>query len=320
MNLMMRRRALLKINNAQKDYSTKYLTFEALEDAITFQFTKAGLSYSLDNGNSWTELSANTNTPAINVGNTISFKGELTPISDSGIGKFSSTGKYNAMGNIMSLLFGDDFEDKTDLTGKDWAFCLLFDNSYGLVNAENMILPAITLIDMCYQNMFKNCRSLVTVPELPAMRLDNSCYAGMFDGCTSLTIAPKLPATTLAGTCYAGMFYNCTGLTTAPELPATTLADVCYMYMFLGCTSLTKAPELPAKTLRISCYNGMFSGCTNLNYIKAMFTTTPSTSYTPSWVQGVASTGTFVKNSAATWNVTGPNGIPSGWTVETASE
>ena len=50
-----------------------------------------------------------------------------------------------------------------------------------------------------------------------------------------------------------------------------------------------------------------------------MFTTTPSSTYTQNWVSGVASTGTFVKNSAATWDVTGTSGIPSGWTVETAS-
>lgn len=49
-----------------------------------------------------------------------------------------------------------------------------------------------------------------------------------------------------------------------------------------------------------------------------MFTTTPSISYTANWVKGVSSTGTFVKNSTAIWNVTGVNGIPSGWTVETA--
>jgi hypothetical protein len=49
-----------------------------------------------------------------------------------------------------------------------------------------------------------------------------------------------------------------------------------------------------------------------------MFTTTPSTSYTNNWVDGVASTGTFVKNRAATWDVGGVNGIPTGWTVETA--
>lgn len=64
----------------------------------------------------------------------------------------------------------------------------------------------------------------------------------------------------------------------------------------------------------------MFYGCTSLNYIKAMFTTTPSTTYTQNWVQNVSATGTFVKNSAAQWNVSGVHGIPDNWTVETASE
>jgi hypothetical protein len=89
--------------------------------------------------------------------------------------------------------------------------------------------------------------------------------------------------------------------------------------MFNGCTSLTTAPELPATTLVNSCYEYMFEGCSNLNYIKAMFTTEPSSSYTTNWVNGVAASGTFVKNSAATWNVTGADGIPTGWTVQTAS-
>ena len=142
----------------------------------------------------------------------------------------------------------------------------------------------------------------------------------MFYGCTSLTTAPTLPATTLAQYCYQYMFYGCTSLTTAPVLPATTLASSCYSYMFRGCTSLTTAPELPATTLESSCYNYMFYGCTSLNYIKAMFTTTPSTTYTRSWVTRVASSGTFVKNNAATWDVTGVNGVPNGWTVQTASK
>ena len=89
--------------------------------------------------------------------------------------------------------------------------------------------------------------------------------------------------------------------------------------MFHGCTALTTAPVLPAKTLANNCYAGMFWNCSNLNYIKAMFTTTPSSTYTSGWVSGVAATGTFVKNRAATWNVTGNNGVPTGWTVQTAS-
>lgn len=127
-----------------------------------------------------------------------------------------------------------------------------------------------------------------------------------------------LPAITLADSCYCYMFSNCTGLTSAPKLPATTLISDCYKYMFSGCTGLTVAPILPATTLVIGCYCGMFFGCTNLSYIKAMFTTTPENSYTRDWVTDVKATGTFVKNSAATWNVTGDNGVPTGWTVETA--
>ena len=51
-----------------------------------------------------------------------------------------------------------------------------------------------------------------------------------------------------------------------------------------------------------------------------MFTTTPTTTYTLNWVSGVNSTGTFVKNSSAQWDVTGANGVPTGWTIQTANE
>ena len=183
-------------------------------------------------------------------------------------------------------------------------------------------LPATTLAEGCYQYMFNGCTSLTTAPELPATTLADSCYYLMFADCTSLTTAPsELPATTLADYCYFSMFGGCTSLTTAPsELPATTLAEDCYGSMFYGCTSLTTAPQLPATTLVSGCYSSMFEGCSSLNYIKAMFTTTPDATYTGDWVFGVSSNGTFVKNSAATWNVTGVNGIPNGWTVVPASE
>jgi hypothetical protein len=101
----------------------------------------------------------------------------------------------------------------------------------------------------------------------------------------------------------------------APELPATTLADNCYELMFSGCTLLTTAPELPALELVSDCYNSMFAGCTNLNYINANFITTPGNDYTYDWVKNVSPTGTFVKNTSATWNVRGNNGVPSGWVI-----
>ena len=113
------------------------------------------------------------------------------------------------------------------------------------------------------------------------------------------------------------MFSDCTSLTAAPALPTTTLADSCYDGMFYGCTSLETAPELPATTLAYSCYFRMFNGCSKLNYVKAMFTTIPNDTLS-NWLSGVSTTGTFVKNAAATWT-NEQAGIPSGWTVQTAS-
>jgi len=143
----------------------------------------------------------------------------------------------------------------------------------------------------------------------------------MFKDCSALVDASMITLKGCYGrNCYTDMFHGCINLTKPPKLTATTLQNNCYSMMFYGCTSLATAPELPATTLVNSCYTSMFSGCSKLNYIKALFTTTPSDSYTLNWVNGVASTGKFVKNNEATWDVTGTNGIPSGWTVITELE
>lgn len=118
--------------------------------------------------------------------------------------------------------------------------------------------------------------------------------------------------------CFRDLFNNCTTIVEVDNiLPATTLAGYCYYRMFAGCTSLVNAPELPATTLAGSCYYRMFYGCTNLNYIKMLATDISASNCLTNWVDGVASSGTFVKNKNATWNVTGDSGVPSGWTIQT---
>lgn len=198
----------------------------------------------------------------------------------------------------------------------NYCYYYMFDDCTNLTTSPT--LPATTLASYCYRRMFNGCTILATSPTLPATTLASYCYYEMFYGCTNLTQAPVLPATTLVDSCYGYMFYGCTNLTQAPVLPAMTLAYSCYSNMFRQCTNLTQAPVLPARTLVDKCYWYMFQGCTKLNYIKAMFTTTPSSSYTYNWVAGVASSGQFIKSFQATWDVTGKSGIPSGWTITTA--
>ena len=129
---------------------------------------------------------------------------------------------------------------------------------------------------------------------------------------------PILSGTGLNNYCYANMFSDCTSLTGITDLPATTMKTGCYMGMFSGCTSLETAPVLSATNLVASSYTSMFDGDENLSYIKCLATGITAADCTTNWVRGVADSGTFVKKaSMATWT-TGDNGIPVGWTVDSA--
>lgn len=233
----------------------------------------------------------------------------------------SNSARCVLSGNINSLVHGDNFANAT--TMPDYAlYNAFYDSSLHFsgcyTDISNLRLPATTVGKYAYYHLFYGSH-ITSASELPATTLGERCYYGMFGSCTSLVQAPDLPATSLASYCYASMFNGCTSLEQAPALPATTLEANCYRQMFRDCSKLAQAPVLPATTLVSNCYYQLFYHCRNLNYIKAMFTTTPSTTYCNNWVNGVKSTGTFVKNSAASWNVTGNSGVPSGWTVQTSN-
>ena len=53
---------------------------------------------------------------------------------------------------------------------------------------------------------------MIRAPKLPATTLADECYTNMFMGCTNLTEAPELPATKLEKWCYVGMFFECPNL------------------------------------------------------------------------------------------------------------
>lgn len=279
------------LHYTKKKFDDEYLTFEALESG-TFTLTinsgvttgdVVSVSYSLDNGETWTTTNnvqgqkVTITTPTVNAGDEVLWKGNANRMANNiysySVSTFSSTANFNARGNIMSLLYGDEFKDKNSLSGKNYCFCYLFNINTKIINGKNISLPATTLAQYCYHNMFRGT-SLTVTPELPATTLAQSCYYSMFYGCKNLTTAPKLTATTLAQNCYYEMFSNCTSITTPPELPATTLAIYCYSAMFYGCTSLTIAPELPATTLAQNCYQYMFDGCTSLTVAPELPATT----------------------------------------------
>lgn len=239
------------------DYSKEYLTIESLEDNNVISWMAGGIggggitaktiSASTDDGVTWTAYTSSTGNgttiATLNAGDKLIIKGENTAYGHNSINKFGSTGQFNVYGNIMSMISGDSFDGATTLT-EGMTFQGLFEVCTGLTSAEHLILPATTLVDTCYGNMFQ--------------------------GCTNLTTAPVLPATTLARYCYIWMFENCTSLTKAPELPATTLRNHCYYRMFQGCTSLNYVKCLATDISAIYCTDGwVYSVASSGTFVKA---------------------------------------------------
>lgn len=179
------------------NYSQQYLTIEALTDGVinwcsnNNTTTYRTIEYSKNEGE-WTSITSSQNGTNISVvaGDKLRFKGNYDTYSSSSarfgmFGDGKTTAEYNVYGNIMSLVYGDNFIGQTVLTGT-YTFRGMFCNTNVIKDASNLILPATTLSNYCYYGMFYNCRSLTTAPDLPATTLVTNCYRQMFQYCTSL--------------------------------------------------------------------------------------------------------------------------------------
>ena len=148
-------------------------------------------------------------------------------------------------GNLMSLVNSTEFATVTTLTANNTFFDLFDTNAHLLSHpTKDVVLPATTLTEGCYSNLFYKCSALTKAPVLPATTMANKCYERMFQSCTSLAVAPELPAMVMADYCYSYMFYGCYGLKAAPVLPATTMAPYCYNNMFGFCKELAETPGI----------------------------------------------------------------------------
>ena len=180
-----------EVVNKTFDFENEYLQIsnnEGVASTPQIWFSKPGLMYSWDLGYTWRDhWSDITGMPQ---SDTVMFKATGLTAEDStsetpGIGTFS-TGSYRVKvrGNIMSLVYGDDFRGKTQM--QDHQFETLFKNIKNLTKAEDLILPSTTLTDSCYKDMFNGCSGLTTAPSLNASTLEDRCYESMFSGCSSL--------------------------------------------------------------------------------------------------------------------------------------
>ena len=221
-------------------------------------------------------------------------------------------------GNVMSLIYWDDFESRTTLT-ESYCFEELFFYCEQLVNHPfyDIVLPATQLTEGAYSAMFEYCESMERAPDLPATNAPSKCYESMFEGCKSLVKVPSvLSAESLGTRSYADMFYGCSSLKEAPEIKAKSLSMASLLGMFGYCELLEIAPAINVSYIPNDGMYFMFLGCTNLKYIECMATSFGNSYSTKMFTKNAGQgKGTFVKAASMTSWPIGEDGIPVGWTV-----
>ena len=202
----------------EPDYSQIPLTFEIISggtiaweryggastDSKTIQYKK--------NDGEWTSITSNTgNTkPYVNVvpGDIVVFKGNNNSYCYSpAYNKFSGSATFKAYGNILSLIYGDNYQTETELPSGNTVntlhnFDSLFWKNSGITDASNIIMPQNTK-NTCYHRMFEDCTNLEKAPTLPASQLEPYAYKYMFANCKKLSYVKCLATNMTASDCIA---------------------------------------------------------------------------------------------------------------------
>ena len=222
------------------DYSLDYFTIESLEDNNEIKFymyssyaPAVTIQWSINNGTTWNSYTSSTSTnpfTTLNTGDKLIIKGNNTQYASADTNNYSnrmlSTKTINMYGNIMSLLYGDNFVGQTILPA-DYTFCRLF-SAGKMVDTSNLILPATTITRSCYRSLLDNNSTLIYTPKiLPATTLAQKCYTNMFNKAYNIITSPILPALTLAQECYGGLFYYCSKLDNITCLATNISASQC---------------------------------------------------------------------------------------------
>lgn len=210
-----------------------YFCFTALEDsAITWSTVttpssdgttsptydeEIHLQYSKD-GKTWTEWNntRESRRVSINKGSKLYVKGVNSTLSYSynkyfvfqNFDDFGNSGSMKVSGNIMSLIYGEDFEDKTVISER-YCFSRLFRDLNSCITEVDLTLPALILSESCYSQLLAlNAMVKKIKLTLPAVQLVKNCYRQMIfcDGVPKYIDVTILAEDTSATNCMYNMF------------------------------------------------------------------------------------------------------------------
>ena len=293
---------------------TQYMTIESLEDGTTVYLFKrtnpliernVNLEYSLDNGETWNTYTLpgtgeNGESITINLGEKLLFKGD----NPEGFNEcyynnkyinnlayyFLGTGKYKVSGNVMSLIYKDNFIDKNNTPNKG-CFSRLFQGNTALIEVYNLCLPEPTndgYEDYC---IFIGCTNLqkVTLDYFPKS-LQSFCYNSsnqtlefnindsknvtdmrwMFNQCTNLESIGDISNWDVSKvTTFSAMFELCSNLESIGDLSGWNVGSCTDMrWMFNQCSNLESIGDISNWDVsKVTTFKAMFWRCSKLESI-----------------------------------------------------
>ena len=177
-------------------YYYQYLTVEILEDGYFYMFrtayqdgTEEALYYNKNNGG-WVSMPNYSNPLNVSKNDIIRFKSKLDASKDIdqgfvvlGIYDINDAAAFNIYGNIMSLIYGDDFANNSELNEN--ITVSPFKNMFlraKVRDASNLCLPSTHLLKNMYFGFF-NESTIEYAPKIIPAHLADSCYGAMFKRC-----------------------------------------------------------------------------------------------------------------------------------------
>ena len=198
----------------------QYFTITAITSGTLTCVPRSGLSFTLQyhraDSNQWTNW-----TISGYMGTSISliqgckyyFKGTTAKLSTTVYNtQFGGTAQIELSGNLLSLLYGDNFINKINSIMNDGIGQLrkIFSGHTGIISAKNLVIPVGVAQNRVFEQMFLNCTNLEYGPQLLFTNENDytdSCK-GMFAGCTSLKYLKCTLVTNSAPTAFSNWLQN----------------------------------------------------------------------------------------------------------------
>lgn len=213
------------------NYNLRDKTISILKQASTAP--TVSVEYSLDGQRTWQSQNSGTFNVVVPAMGVVYFRANTSTWGSSASYNYfvlesnDSNCYYEFKGNIMSLLYGENFDvDNRYLTlpNTSWHFKYLFTGITASFRCESLKLPATIALKESYYRMFYNATGLTKASLKIYATTNNGSNSmdRMFEGCSNMAEGPYFRMSFSGSNTMRGMFSNCVKLSSFLYLGTNT--------------------------------------------------------------------------------------------------